>query len=82
MIIRNIKLYEADETFSNRALKLEGDRIAGILPNDAETPDSEVVIDGMGAYAVPGLIDVHFHGALGLDVCDGGFETVRKIAQY
>ena len=82
MIIRNIKLFKADETFSSHALKIEGDRITGIIPNDTRAAESEVVIDGMGAYAIPGLIDIHFHGALGLDVCDGGFETVRKIAQY
>ena len=82
MIIRNIKLYEADEKFSDRALRIDGDRIVGIVPNDAENSSDEVVIDGFGAYAVPGLIDIHFHGALGLDVCDNGFETVRRIAQY
>ena len=82
MIIKNIKLYEADETFSDRALRIDGDRIVGIVPNDEENSPGEVVVDGFGAYAVPGLIDVHFHGALGLDVCDGGFETVRQIARY
>ena len=82
MIIKNIKLYEADETFSDRALRIDGDRIVGIVPNDEENSPDEVVVDGFGAYAVPGLIDVHFHGALGLDVCDGGFETVRQIARY
>ena len=82
MIIRNIKLYGADEEFHNMALRIDGKRIAGIIPNDEAVSSDEVVIDGSGSYAVPGLIDIHFHGALGLDVCDGGFEAVRKIAQY
>ena len=82
MIIKNIKLFEADEKFSDRALRITGDRIAEIVPNYEENSSDEVVIDGFGAYAVPGLIDVHFHGALGFDVCDGGFETVHRIAQY
>ena len=82
MIIRNIKLYGADEEFHNMALRIDGKRIAGIIPNDEAVSSDEVVIDGSGSYAVPGLIDIHFHGALGLDVCDEGFETVRKIAQY
>ena len=82
MIIRNIKLYEADEKFSERALRIDGDRIAEIVPNDTGVSPDEVIVDGSGSYAVPGLIDIHFHGALGLDVCDGGFETVHKIAQY
>ncbi len=82
MIIKNIKLYEADEKFSDRALRILEDRIVEIIPNHEANSSNEVVIDGFGAYAVPGLIDVHFHGALGLDVCDGGFETIRRIAQY
>ena len=82
MIIRNIKLYEADEKFSERALRIDGDRIAEIVPNDTGVSPDEVIVDGSGSYAVPGLIDIHFHGALGLDVCDGGFGTVHKIAQY
>ena len=42
----------------------------------------EVVVDGEGAYAIPGLIDLHFHGCVGADVCDGTPETLKKIAQY
>ena len=45
-----------------------------------ETPD--VVVDGEGAYAIPGLIDLHFHGCVGADVCDGTPEALKKIAQY
>ena len=42
----------------------------------------EVVVDGEGAYAIPGLIDLHFHGCVGADVCDGTPEALKKIAQY
>ena len=42
----------------------------------------EVVVDGEGAYAIPGLIDLHFHGCVGADVCDGTPEARKKIAQY
>lgn len=42
----------------------------------------EIVVDGEGAYAIPGLIDLHFHGCVGADVCDGTPEALKKIAQY
>ncbi len=29
------------------------------------------VLDGEGCYAIPGLIDLHFHGCKGYDFCDG-----------
>lgn len=44
--------------------------------------DEEIVVDGEGAYAIPGLIDLHFHGCMGADVCDGTPEALKKIAQY
>lgn len=44
--------------------------------------EEEIVVDGEGAYAIPGLIDLHFHGCMGADVCDGTPEALKKIAQY
>ena len=41
----------------------------------------EVVVDGEGAYAIPGLIDLHFHGCVGHDFCDGTEEAIDAIAQ-
>ena len=40
------------------------------------------VVDGGGAYAIPGLIDIHFHGCMGADVCDNDPEALRTIAEY
>lgn len=37
---------------------------------------TENVIDGKGAYAIPGLIDLHFHGCMGDDFCDGDKEAI------
>ena len=40
---------------------------------------TENVIDGKGAYAIPGLIDLHFHGCMGDDFCDGDKEAKMCI---
>lgn len=40
------------------------------------------IIDGEGAYLIPGLIDLHFHGAVGADVCDASEEALAAIAEY
>jgi len=42
----------------------------------------EETIDGNGAYAIPGLIDLHFHGCKGDDFCDGTKEAIGRIAEY
>ncbi len=40
------------------------------------------VLDGKGCYAIPGLIDLHFHGCKGDDFCDGDKDAIGRIAEY
>ena len=35
-----------------------------------------------GLYAVPGLVDLHFHGCMGHDFCDGTHEAISTLAKY
>ena len=42
----------------------------------------ETVIDAAGGYVIPGLTDIHFHGCMGSDCCDGSEEAFRCIAEY
>ena len=44
--------------------------------------DDEEILDGQGCYAIPGLIDIHFHGCKGDDFCDGTKEAIARIAKY
>ena len=56
------------------------DVIEGIVPAGSVPVDAEV-IDAMGGYVSPGLIDMHIHGYLGKDVCDGEQESIRTISK-
>ena len=40
------------------------------------------IIDASGCYLIPGLMDIHFHGALGCDFSDASLEGLKKIAKY
>ncbi len=65
-----------------------------VVINQAETnkakatsaqPDSlqpDTIIDATGCYVIPGLVDVHFHGANGYDFCDGTSEALKAICEY
>lgn len=44
--------------------------------------DENMILDGQGAYCIPGLIDMHFHGCMGADFCDGTFEALDTISDY
>lgn len=59
---------------------LYSDVVEGIVPV-SEVPDGCEIIDAKGGYVAPGLIDLHIHGYLGKDVCDGEEESIRTISK-
>lgn len=78
MRIRNIKIYREDKRFEEGELYIDEER--GVFAE--EDADGGEVIDGRGCYAIPGLIDIHFHGCKGYDFCDGTEEAIEAIAKY
>ena len=85
MIIKNVKVYTEDKTFADGMIAVRNGRIDRVLFGDESTCSErleEEVVDGEGAYAIPGLIDIHFHGCKGYDFCDGTKEAIREIAKY
>lgn len=59
---------------------LYSDVIEGIVPEN-NIPEGCEIIDAKGGYVAPGLIDLHIHGYLGKDVCDGEEESIRTISK-
>ena len=41
-----------------------------------------LILDASGLYVIPGLVDIHIHGAMGCDFSDGSAEGLFKIAKY
>ncbi len=73
------KIILKDRIAENCAL-LFTDKIEGIVPGSL-VPDDAEIIDAKGGYVAPGLIDLHIHGYLGKDVCDGEEESIRTISK-
>ena len=78
MIIRNAKVYTPQHTFAVQDLVIRNGRI---VPQ-AKAEPGEQVIDADGLYALPGLVDIHFHGAVGHDFCDADPEGLQAIADF
>lgn len=76
MIIKNVKVYTEDKSFVEGEICIQDGVIVEKIEND------DVIVDGEGAYAIPGLIDIHFHGCKGYDFCDGTEEAIAEIARY
>lgn len=75
MKIINAKVYTEEGTFERRNVYTDGEKIA-------EQSTDEIIIDGTGCYLIPGLTDIHFHGCMGHDFCDGTHESMEAIAMY
>ena len=60
-----------------RTLVFEGDRIAHI--EEGALPPEPGDLDGAGLLAVPGLVDIHSHGCLGLDTMDADFAEMAAF---
>lgn len=73
------KIILKDRILEGSAL-LYSDVIEGIVPHGSVPQDAEI-IDAKGGYIAPGLIDMHIHGYLGKDVCDGEEESIRTISK-
>lgn len=55
-------------------------KIRGIVPEASVDLSKYEVIDAHGAIAAPGLVDMHIHGYVGEDTCDGNIEGLERMA--
>ena len=73
MILQNALVYTPRHTFERGTIVIRDGRIVPF----AAPEEGEEVLDAEGLYALPGLVDIHFHGAMGKDFCDGTEEAIQ-----
>lgn len=78
MIIKNAKVYTEEGVFEEKDIYIDGELFAETAGN----AEKEEIVDAQGCYAIPGLTDLHFHGCVGYDFCDGTLEAIESIAKY
>ncbi|MCM1126945.1 MAG: N-acetylglucosamine-6-phosphate deacetylase [Lachnospiraceae bacterium] len=78
MIIKNAFVYTEDGIFLNKDIYIKD----GVFTGSREEADDGEVIDASGCLAIPGLTDIHFHGCMSYDFCDGTREAVDAMAEY
>ncbi len=75
MIIKNGRVFqERRNVCGKKDLYIEGKRF---VSTKEEVIDQEV-IDAKGMMVLPGLVDVHSHGAAGHDFSDGDVEGLKR----
>lgn len=79
MIIRNGTVFTKDCRFEEKTVTTLEDKITAVVSNEEAGGE---VLDASGCYVIPGLTDIHFHGCVGYDFCDGTKEAVNHMASY
>ncbi|QDA74004.1 N-acetylglucosamine-6-phosphate deacetylase [Listeria seeligeri] len=81
-IIKNVKICKENEVMDVTVI-IEKNIIKEVLPNDKFTPEDyseEQIFDGNGQLLIPGMIDVHIHGANNYDMMDGSTESIQAVS--
>ena len=76
--ITNGQVY-IDHTFQKKTIYIQ-DGTINLLEADCQT--SGTVFDAAGRRIVPGFIDIHTHGAVGVDVNGASAEDLEKIGKF
>lgn len=91
MIIKGASVYTKEHRFEKKNIVTDGIMISALYAPDEvrsntesneESGESKDILDATGLYAIPGLVDIHFHGAMGHDFCDADPDGLKEIARY
>ena len=78
MIIKNGKVFQEDGSYKVADLYVENGRI--VASADEVTDKTE--LNASGLKVLPGLVDIHSHGAVRHDFSDADVDGLRTILQY
>lgn len=80
-VLRNARLVLTDRTVEQGSLLIEAGRIARVREGSAIV-EAEQVIDGSGLTIFPGFIDVHIHGAVGVDTMAATATDLTTVGRF
>ena len=75
MRLTGARVFDVQEGFVTRDVCTDGELLS-------ETSVDGKTVDLSGCYVIPGLTDLHFHGARGHDFSDGDAEGLQIMADY
>ncbi len=79
MFFKNARIYCDDFQFRTGAFEVTEDGKFGAVLPEAVPADAT---DLQGATVLPGLVDVHIHGAMGCDFSDGNYDAMVEMARF
>ncbi len=83
ILLRGARIIAPDRLIQQGSVLIEADRIARVF--DAATsqpPATKSVIDLDGLTLFPGFIDLHIHGAVGVDTMAATADDLHRVAEF
>ena len=80
MVINNVKIVTLKKVIECGHIIIEGKKIVAVKEGLYQGEEKDV-IDGKGKIAMPGFIDLHIHGAAGVDVMEADEAELKKMAE-
>ncbi|MDT7780781.1 MAG: N-acetylglucosamine-6-phosphate deacetylase [Acidobacteriota bacterium] len=83
LLLRRARLVLHDRVAEDASLLVEGGRIARLLEGVVQTEMLDLPsIDLEGLTVYPGFIDVHIHGAVGVDTLEADADDLYRVARF
>jgi len=80
MIIKNGTVFCDDGVFKIKDIETRNDIITDI--GEKLPANEHEIINAQDCYIIPGLVDIHTHGAMGADFSDGTTDAIETIARF
>ncbi|HEX8720007.1 MAG TPA: N-acetylglucosamine-6-phosphate deacetylase [Pyrinomonadaceae bacterium] len=83
MLLRNARVVLRDRVAEGAHLFVEGGRVARVVEGGAgPDPRGAREIDLAGLTLYPGFVDVHIHGAVGVDALEASASDLARVARH
>jgi N-acetylglucosamine-6-phosphate deacetylase len=82
IVLRNARVVLPDRIDNTVAIHIDNRRITGIALSDREVNPGSLELDLSGLTLFPGFIDVHIHGAAGVDTMEARAEDLTRMGRF
>ena len=82
-LLRGARIVGPDRVIEQGAVLIESGTIAGVFDSALDKlPAVESVLDLAGLTLFPGFIDLHIHGAAGVDTMAASADDLRRVSEF
>jgi len=82
ILLTNIQFLDAQDRRITGWILVEGNKIKSLGHGQPKDFPVEVVVDGQGLTVLPGLIDLHTHGAIGIEILGITAPGLQELTQF